>query len=609
VAGGLASLRGQTAPRNFNAAAAPAAGQASDDMTKKITDLVNAGKYAEAQRLTTGLLVAFPNDERLIKTKSLLDKLLAPAGPTPGNDQPTNEAIPAQVTENTVASSQLASPQQGSIGATLIGADSHGVKLGYVLKDGPADRAGLRPGDVIAAVNETETRNASVLVKVLHSFAPGTTVAISYLRKGGQRQTAATLLDSSALYAKDSTVQDRDTADSYRSLAEQGDADAQAALGGLYAQGKGVSQDSAQAAFWYRKAADQGHATAESALGWLYAQGKGAPEDYVQAVLWCRKAAEQGDANGQSVLGWLYFQGKGVPQDQAQAALWWRKAAEQGYAPAQYNLARLYEYGTGVSQDYAEAAMWYRKAANWGNAGPLTGIEKVDYNALIELGREAQQTTDLDQQKKLLQELMDKSGPFLQKHWHETLVWELRAAAAITLGAPFAGYQAGQELMLEGAADSSEPNVQHLLAQLNLKGWMDKQEAEKQQAARVAATPHAAQSEAEKILAETILTVVYANNVAPANHWKVYGFTAENVILTGQQGNDPRTFRYDTVKTTRVLQKSGSCFVALNGDLLFNKSSGWGNAFVLPWDKSHCSDAQRFANALSTLVKSAVPAR
>lgn len=578
-------------------------------MTKKITDLVNAGQYAEAQRLTTGLLVAYPNDERLIRTKSLLDKLLAPAGPTPGSDQPANEGIRAQVAANATASSQNASLPQGSIGATLIGADNHGVKLGYVLKDGPADRAGLRPGDVIAAVNETQTKNASVLLKVLHSFAPGTTVAISYLRKGGQRQTAATLLDSSALYAKDSTAQDQDTADSYRSLAEQGDSDAQAALGSLYAQGKGVSPDSAQAAFWYRKAADQGQATAQSALGWLYAEGKGTPEDYVQAALWCRKAAEQGDANGQSVLGWLYFQGKGVPQDPAQAAMWWRKAAEQGYAPAEYNLGRLYEYGTGVSQDYAQAAMWYRNAANQGNTGPLSAVEKIDYNALIELGREAQQTDDLDQQKKLLQEFMDKSGPFLQKHWQETLVWELRAAAAIALGAPFAGYQAGQELMLEGAADSSEPNVQHLLAQLNLKGWMDKQEAEKQQAARVAATPHAAQSEAEKILAETIVTVEYANNVVPANHWKVYGFTAENVILTGQQGNDPRTFRYDAVKTTRVLQKSGSCFVALNGDLLFNKSSGWGNAFVLPWDKSHCSDAQRFANALSTLIKSAVPAR
>jgi hypothetical protein len=52
---------------------------------------VDAGKYAEAQQLqqlTTGLLVAYPDDQRLIKTKALLEKLLAtPSTPnaTPGN--------------------------------------------------------------------------------------------------------------------------------------------------------------------------------------------------------------------------------------------------------------------------------------------------------------------------------------------------------------------------------------------------------------------------------------------------------------------------------------------------------------------------------------------
>lgn len=60
----------------------PAAAQAPDDVTRRITDLVNAEKYAEAQRLTTGLLVAYPDDQRLIKTKSLLDKLLSPASST-----------------------------------------------------------------------------------------------------------------------------------------------------------------------------------------------------------------------------------------------------------------------------------------------------------------------------------------------------------------------------------------------------------------------------------------------------------------------------------------------------------------------------------------------
>jgi hypothetical protein len=241
-------------------------------------------------------------------------------------------------------------------------------------------------------------------------------------------------------------------------------------------------------------------------------------------------------------------------------------------------------------------------------ATQLTGMDKVEYDSLIELGREAQQTADLDEQKKLLLQFMNSSSIFLQKHPDEMLLWQIRAAGALSLDGPLAGYQAGQKLLAGGAATSGDPNVSHLLAQLNLRGWMDKQQAEKQQAIRIATTPHAARSEAERILSEAIVTVLYANNVEPTNRWKVYGFTAETFILTGQQGNDPRTFRYDQVRTTRIFQKSGYCYVALNGEL-YNKSSGWGNTFFLPWDKSHCSDAQKFANALSTLVKSAVPAK
>ena len=96
VLGSVASLRAQAAPSDPTAApAAPAAGQASDEMTKKITDLVNAGKYAEAQALTAGLLVAYPNDQRLIKTEALLKQLLAPAAEAPSTPNGKLSAAPA----------------------------------------------------------------------------------------------------------------------------------------------------------------------------------------------------------------------------------------------------------------------------------------------------------------------------------------------------------------------------------------------------------------------------------------------------------------------------------------------------------------------------------
>ena len=88
----------------------------------------------------------------------------------------------------------------------------------------------------------------------------------------------------------------------FRPLADQGDAFAQAYLGVMYDNGKGVPQDYAAAVRWYRKSADQGNAVAQFNLGFRYANGKGVPQDYAAAVRWYRKAADQGQAVAQTNL-------------------------------------------------------------------------------------------------------------------------------------------------------------------------------------------------------------------------------------------------------------------------------------------------------------------
>jgi hypothetical protein len=108
-------------------------------------------------------------------------------------------------------------------------------------------------------------------------------------------------------------------------------------------------------------------------------------------------------------------------------------------------------------------------------AAHLAGMDQVDYDALLELARHAQQNTDLEQQKASLKQFMDQSATFLQKHPDEMLLWQLRAASAISLDASRAGYEAGQRLL---AIDGSDQNVRLLLAQLKNKGWLDKQQAE-----------------------------------------------------------------------------------------------------------------------------------
>ena len=75
--------------------------------------------------------------------------------------------------------------------------------------------------------------------------------------------------------------------------AEQGNANAQFILGGMYAYGEGVPEDDAEAVRWYRMAAEQGYANAQNNLGVMYANGEGVPEDYVQAYAWYSIAAAQ----------------------------------------------------------------------------------------------------------------------------------------------------------------------------------------------------------------------------------------------------------------------------------------------------------------------------
>jgi hypothetical protein len=114
------------------------------------------------------------------------------------------------------------------------------------------------------------------------------------------------------------------------------------------------------------------------------------------------------------------------------------------------------------------------------NAEPLTGMDRVDYNALIALARQAKQTTDLDEQTRLLKQFMDQSSAFLQNYPEQMLLWQLRAQVAMSMNDPAAGYEAGARILARGGAESNDPALQQLLGRLKNRGWLNQQEAESQ---------------------------------------------------------------------------------------------------------------------------------
>jgi TPR repeat protein len=149
-----------------------------------------------------------------------------------------------------------------------------------------------------------------------------------------------------------------------RPLADNGNAQAQSLLGGLYFAGQGVLQDYSEALRWYLKAANQGDAASQYHLSVMYGDGKGVPQNLAESVKWLRKAAAGGDAAAQDGLGILYATGdSGVDQDFYQAAKWYRKAADRGNQHAQNSLGAMYARGEGVPQDYVYAYVWYDLAA------------------------------------------------------------------------------------------------------------------------------------------------------------------------------------------------------------------------------------------------------
>ena len=64
-----------------------------------------------------------------------------------------------------------------------------GVLVNRVVPDSPADRAGMRKGDVITSVNGRRVESPAELAEVISSQSEGSNVAIRIVRRGGGPQT------------------------------------------------------------------------------------------------------------------------------------------------------------------------------------------------------------------------------------------------------------------------------------------------------------------------------------------------------------------------------------------------------------------------------------
>ncbi|MBV7497014.1 sel1 repeat family protein [Pseudomonas sp. PDM24] len=149
--------------------------------------------------------------------------------------------------------------------------------------------------------------------------------------------------------------------------AREGVLDAQALLGQILLDGRGIAQDQPLALRWFEIAAQGGHSMARNMLGRCHEHGWGCTADASIAAGHYRVAAEAG-------LDWAMYNyanllatGRGVIGDQVQALGLYRQAAELGHAKSMNLLGRYLEEGQFCPADSQAARDWYRRSAVGGD--------------------------------------------------------------------------------------------------------------------------------------------------------------------------------------------------------------------------------------------------
>lgn len=145
--------------------------------------------------------------------------------------------------------------------------------------------------------------------------------------------------------------------------AANGNLDAQARLGQILLDGRGIERDPHLALRWFAIAADAGHVAARNMLGRCWQMGWGCNIDLTVAARHYRMAAGQGDDWGRYNYANMLAKGWGVARDRAAALAFYRLAANNGHAKAMNLVGRFHEEGWEVPQDLDIAFDWYQRSA------------------------------------------------------------------------------------------------------------------------------------------------------------------------------------------------------------------------------------------------------
>jgi hypothetical protein len=179
----------------------------------------------------------------------------------------------------------------------------------------------------------------------------------------------------------------------FSTLANKGDARAQAMVGSFYSMGWGIEKNGEEAVKWWSKAAEQGEVNALNNVANFYKYGKnGVPPDYPEAIKWYEKCVVQSACFVE--FGDMYENGLGVPEDGGEAARLYKMGVDKEITDSQYqsaevymkadaelHLARMYANGRGVQRDCTEATRLMTLAAGRNNVVAINKLRESAFRS------------------------------------------------------------------------------------------------------------------------------------------------------------------------------------------------------------------------------------
>lgn len=127
-----------------------------------------------------------------IPTLAATDPELGGSAPGIGFAIPSNMA--KDIAQQLVQHGHVVDSHRAYLGATVGDTNAGGVLVVSVASGGPADKAGIAPGDLILAVNGTRTPTEAALGDALVQLKPGQTVKVSLMHQDGSRATVQVTL-------------------------------------------------------------------------------------------------------------------------------------------------------------------------------------------------------------------------------------------------------------------------------------------------------------------------------------------------------------------------------------------------------------------------------